>query len=102
MLDALLLDFDGTIAPTSIRQEAWFKYYSRLHSKDWQFSSFDGFLSFYNQQCHLPGGVQNVYDQLGLPCVMSDRNHPVWPAYEKFNQKNPAGFYPGVKETIEE
>lgn len=43
-----------------------------------------------------------MYDQLGLPCVMSDKNHPVWPAYEKFNQTNPAGFYPGMKETIEE
>jgi len=102
VLDAVLFDFDGTIAPTSIRQEKWFKFYSQENNKDWPFSTFDAFLSFYNRQLQLPNGVQNVYDQLGLPCVMSDRNHPVWPAYEKFNQSNPAGLYDGMKETIEE
>lgn len=102
MLDAVLFDFDGTIAPTSIRQEAWFKFYSQLHNKEWPFPSFDAFLSFYNQQCHRKGGVQNVYDGLELPCDMNDKKHPVWPAYEKFNQTNPQELYPRMKETIEE
>ena len=101
-MDAVLFDFDGTIAPTSIRQEKWFKFYSQVNNKEWPFPTFDTFLSFYNQQLQLPGGVQNVYDQLGLPCVMSDKTHPVWPAYERFNQTNPAGLYEGMKETVEE
>ena len=101
-LDAVLFDYDGTIAPTSIRQEKWLKSYSQINNKDWPFSTFDEFLEFYNKQCNLIGGVQNVYDQLGLPCVMSDKNHPVWPAYEKFNQTNPTELYEGMKEAIEE
>ncbi|MEK6809947.1 MAG: HAD family hydrolase [Nanoarchaeota archaeon] len=101
-LDAVLFDFDGTIAPTSIRQEAWLKFYSQIHGKEWPFATFDTFLSFYNQQCSRQGGVQNVYDELGLPCDMNDKKHPVWPAYERFNQDNPQDLYPGMKETVEE
>ncbi|MBI2667081.1 HAD family hydrolase, partial [Candidatus Woesearchaeota archaeon] len=102
MLQAIIFDFDGVLAPTSIRQEKWFKFYSERNKKEWPFASFDEFLTSYNEACALPGGVQNFYDKLGLPCDMKDRKHPVWPAYEEFNQKNPSGLYEGVKETIEE
>ncbi len=102
MLQAIIFDFDGVISPTSARQEKWFKFYAERHGKEWPFSTFDTFLTFYNDACALPGGVQNVYDKLELPCDMKDRAHPVWPAYEEFNQKNPSGLYEGIKETIEE
>lgn len=100
MLQAVIFDFDGTIAPTSIRQEKWFKHYSEFNGKAWHFKSFDEFLTFYNHHCALNGGVQNVYDKLGLPCDMTDRNHKVWPAYEEFNKTNHQELYPGMKETI--
>ncbi|HLD00467.1 MAG TPA: hypothetical protein VJC39_01865 [Candidatus Nanoarchaeia archaeon] len=32
---------------------------------------------------------------------MKDRAHPVWPAYEEFNQSNPSALYDGMKNTIE-
>ena len=102
MLQAVIFDFDGVLCPTSIRQEKWFKFYAERNDKEWPFSSFDEFLTSYNRACALPGGVQNVYDELGLPCDMKDKSHPVWPAYIEFNQKNPSELYEGVKETIEE
>ncbi len=101
MLEAVFFDYDGTLAPTSQRQEKWFRFYAEKNKKEWQFFSFDEFLAFYNTQCGRAGGVQNVYDALGLPCDMKDRAHPVWPAYEEFNQSNPQELYPGMKETIE-
>lgn len=102
MLQAVIFDFDGVLSPTSLRQEKWFRHYSQIHHQEWSFATFDDFLALYNQQCALSGGVQNVYNQLGLPCDMGDRNHPVWPAYEAFNRDNPSGLYEGMKETIEE
>lgn len=101
MLQAVIFDFDGTIAPTSIRQEKWFKFYSEVNQKEWQFKTFDEFLTFYNHECSGPKGVQHVYDTLGLPCDMKDKTHPVWPAYIEFNQSNPQELYSGMKETIE-
>lgn len=102
MLQAVLLDYDGTIAPTSERQENWFKFYSKKNSKRWRFKTIDKFLTFYNLHCSRPGGVQNVYDELDLPCEMGNRRHPVWPAYEEFNQKHPMKLYSGIKKTIKE
>ncbi len=102
MLQAVIFDFDGTIAPTSYRQEKWFKFYSDIHRKEWPFKDFEEFMVFYNHQCCLNGGVQNVYDKLELPCNMKDRNHPVWPAYLEFNKNNPTGLYEGMKDTIEQ
>lgn len=103
MLQAVIFDFDGVISPTSLRQEKWFKFYAAKNGmRGWPFPTFDAFLTFYNKACALPGGVQNVYDKLGLPCDMKDRSHPVWPAYEQFNQENPSELYGGMKETVEE
>lgn len=101
MLQAVIFDFDGTIAPTSIRQEKWFKFYSDVNRKEWPFKTFDEFLTFYNHECSGPKGVQHVYDTLGLPCDMKDKSHPVWPAYIEFNQSNKQELYKGMKETIE-
>lgn len=101
MLQAVIFDFDGTIAPTSYRQEKWFKFYSDVNRKEWPFKDFNKFLSFYNHHCSGPKGVQHVYDELGLPCDMKDKKHPVWPAYIEFNQSNPSELYSGMKETIE-
>src|SRR3989344_1586469 len=102
MLQAIFFDYDGTISPTSQRQEKWFKHYSQKHDKPWKFQTFNEFLTFYNAHCALEGGVQNVYNSLGLPCDMNDKTHPVWPAYEEFNQQNPTALYPEMKETIEQ
>lgn len=100
-LQLVVLDYDGTVAPTFQRQEKWFKFYSDRHSKPWHFADMNGFLEFYNHHCAKQGGVQNVYDALGLPCDMNDKTHPVWPAYEEFKLQNPQTLYPGMKETIE-
>ncbi len=102
MLQTVIFDFDGVLSPTSLRQEKWFRSYALTHSVSWPFSTFDDFLSFYNDHCARQGGVQNVYDALGLPCEMTNRQHPVWPAYEFFNQQNPTGLYDGMAETIRE
>ena len=102
MLQAIMFDYDGTITPTLKRQEKWFKLYAAKHRKKWPFKDFPSFLDFYNEKCALEGGVQNVYDALGLPGDMSDRSHPVWHAYEKFNQNHPQALYPRMKETIKQ
>ena len=102
MLEAITFDYDGTIAPTSERQFKWFQHWAKMNNKMLAFKDVDEFLKFYNHHCGKEGGVQNVYDALNLPCDMKDRTHPVWHAYEEFNQNNPAGLYPGMKETIEE
>ncbi len=101
MLQAIFFDYDGTLAPTSKRQEKWFQHYSFLHGKPWNFSTLEEFMEFYNKHTAREGGVQNVYDELGLPCEMKNRSHPVWPAYEAFNKENPMKLYTGVRETIE-
>lgn len=101
MLQAVIFDFDGTIAPSSFRQEKWFRHYSEQNHKEWPFKDFDEFLESYNHECSGPEGVQHFYNKLGLPCDMKDRNHKVWPAYEAYNQAHPLDLYDGMKETIE-
>ncbi len=101
-VEAVIFDHDGTLAPTLERQERWFKHYSELNGKEWQFATFTEFREFYNRLCALEGGVQNVYDQLGLLCSIRDKSHPVWPAFEAFNRKHPQELYSGMKETVEE
>lgn len=101
MLQAITFDYDGTIAPTSQRQEKWFKFYAERNNKPWPFATFGAFMTFYNYHLSQKGGAQNVYDTLGLPCDMKDKKHPVWPAYESFNQNNPQALYPEMKETLE-
>lgn len=109
-LQAIIFDFDGTISPTNLRQFQWFQYWAEknhkelAHAKDGKIiklNILDKFMNFYNFHCH-GGGVQKVYDELGLPCDMNDKNHPVWPAYEEFKDGHPAGFYSGMKETLKE
>ncbi len=102
MLTAIIFDYDGTLAPTYTRQEKWFKLYCQENQKEWPFQDFDAFLTEYNKECSLSGGVQNFYNKLNLPCNMTDRKHPVWNAYLKFNQENPQEMYPNILETIQE
>lgn len=102
MLQAIIFDHDGTMFPTSLRQENWFRYYSQLHDKAWPFRDFAEFLSRYNIECAKSGGVQNFYDLLGLPCNLKDKSHHVWSEYHRFNQTNPAKPYEGMVETIKQ
>lgn len=102
MLEAVLFDADGTLINLFARQEAWFRHWTEQNNTVWPFSSTAQFRTFYNQCINREGGVQNVYNELKLPCDMKDRKHPVWPAYEAFSQKNPSFLYQGVKETVEE
>lgn len=37
-----------------------------------------------------------------MPCILEDRTHPVWPAYEDFKTKHPIKFYPGMKDALTE
>ena len=104
MLQAVILDFDGTISPTNERQYNWFRSWAEQNGKELAsgkgaFKSIDEFMTFYNEQIH-EGGPQKVYDRLGLPCDMNDKGHPVWAAYEAFKNDNPSGFYEGMKEAI--
>jgi len=104
MLQAVILDFDGTISPTHERQYNWFRSWAEQNGKELAsdkgaFKSIDAFMMFYNEQIH-EGGPQKVYDRLGLPCDMNEKAHPVWAAYKKFKNDNPSGFYDGMKETI--
>ncbi len=100
MLQAIICDYDGTLAPTMERQQKWFKHWSEVHRKTWALDGIKEFAAFYNHHCAKEGGVQNVYNALNLPCEMNNRKHPVWSAYEEFNIKNPHMLYPGVKKTI--
>jgi len=102
MLQAIIFDHDGTIVPSSKRQEQWFKHWSKLHNVDWPFQDFSEFLNFYNTNVHKPNGVQNVYDAMKLPCNMKDNNHPVWHAFNAFNKEHPLKPYDGIVETIKE
>jgi len=100
MLQGITLDYDGTIARTSERQYQWFIYWSDENGVDFPFSDVEEFMKFYNERCSSPIGVQKVYDELKLPCDMNDKNHPVWKAYTEYKERNPASFYPGMKEVI--
>ena len=113
MLQFVLFDYDGTMAPTSERQFDWFKYWwnhdenSEVVKKGdfkrvFPYDNLNSFMVMYNEKLHLSGGVQNVYDFLGLKCDMNDKNHPVWPAYQNFLSENPSRLYPGMKEAVEE
>jgi phosphoglycolate phosphatase-like HAD superfamily hydrolase len=102
MLDAIIFDYDGTIAPTLKRQYNWFHFWAGKNGKEISFKEFSQeFMDFYNKHCAIEGGVQNVYDALQLPCDMKDKAHPVWPAYEEFKNLNPVMLYDGMAETIE-
>jgi phosphoglycolate phosphatase-like HAD superfamily hydrolase len=104
-LRAIIFDHDGTLAQTTQRQEAWLKFWwnENRSSEPWPFVDFDEFTKFYNEHIGGENGVQEVYDQLELPCDMGDMTHPVWHAYEKFKSEFPAvKLYEGIKETLQE
>lgn len=101
MLQAVIFDYDGTLAPTLDRQYSWFQFWAKKNGKALPCAGRADFQVMYNEQCQRDGGVQNVYDHLGLPCDMKDRKHPVWPAYEEFKHANPLTLYPHAKEMVE-
>lgn len=102
MLQGITFDYDGTIGQTAERQFNWFNHWAKLNSKSLSFANMGAFFEFYNYQCAKKGGVQNVYDTLGLPCDMNDKQHPVWAAYTDFKKGSNVGLYPGMKQVIED
>jgi len=100
MLQAVLFDYDGVIGKTFERQHNWFKYWAKENNKPFDFETVSDFQEFYNKEINKQGGVQNVYDSLGLPCDMKDPEHDVWPAYKRFKKQNPSPLYSGMPETI--
>ena len=109
MLQAVIFDYDGTLAPTNERQFNWFKYWwncsensERVNGKEFPFENLENFMEMYNSQCHREGGVQYVYDFLGLSCEMNNKDHPVWGAYKKYLAENPSGLYPEMKNALKE
>jgi phosphoglycolate phosphatase-like HAD superfamily hydrolase len=101
MLTGGLIDWDGTIAMTPERQYNWFKYWANTNNVPFKFNNVKEFLKEYNPLINNVG-AQGTYDAFGLPCNMSDFNHPVWPAYKHFKTLNPVEMYPGIKESLEE
>jgi phosphoglycolate phosphatase-like HAD superfamily hydrolase len=109
MLQAVIWDYDGTLAPTNERQFNWFEYWwnhsenaGRVKGKEFPYADLGTFMEMYNSQCHREGGVQNVYNLLGLSCDMGDKEHPVWAAYKNFLSEHPSKLYPGIKKTLKE
>lgn len=100
MLQGITFDYDGTIGQTNERQFNWFRFWADRNGKSVPYDSLNEFMVFYNEQCGKPGGVQNVYDALSLPCDMKDREHPVWQAYDEFKSENLTILYPGIKKAI--
>jgi len=98
-VNKILFDVDGTITKTMERQEQWFKYWAKKNNVVWPHQSFDEFLISYNASLAL-GGAQKIYDDLGLPCNMEDRNHFVWKAFEDFNVENSPELYPQMEMVI--
>ncbi|MEA3378917.1 MAG: HAD hydrolase-like protein [Nanoarchaeota archaeon] len=99
MIKAIIFDFDGTIAPTNLRQYQWFQYWAKENNKELLFKDYDPFMNFYNEE-HNKKGIQSIYDVLELPCDMNDRNHPVHEAYEEFKANNPSGLYEGIESAL--
>ena len=106
MLEAVLFDYDGTLADTKERQFAWMHHWAAINLKIIRDSETgevldtpEMFWPVYNRIIN-KSGVQGVYDYFGLPCDMNDMNHPVWIAYEAFKLKNPVPLYPGIREAI--
>ncbi len=106
MLQGIIFDWDGTMSPTAKRQYGWFQHWAKTNDKKLEnpetgedFSSINEFLAYYNKAL-AGGGPQWLYDAFGLPCDMNNRQHPVWPAYDEFKEKNPAGLYTGMRGTV--
>ena len=99
MIRGVLFDYDGTIAETRERQFAWFKHWAKMNDIPFKIYDIHSFIEFYNEHCN-EKSVQAVYDALGLPCVLEDREHPVWVAYEEFKDKYTIKFYSGMRDAI--
>jgi phosphoglycolate phosphatase-like HAD superfamily hydrolase len=119
MLEAVLFDYDGTIADSFQRQYEWLVWWSengsefvkscdeKYHHLFDQFREFPKrltkdiniFKKYYNETIEQKT-VQGLYDELGLPCDMNDMDHPVWKAYNLFKSKHPIELFPGMKEAI--
>lgn len=109
MLQAIIFDYDGTMAPTMERQFAWFGEWwnhpmnkDNIKDKSFPYQDFKSFMNMYNEKMEHPLEVQNVYDFLNLECDMNDFSHPVWPAYKDFAARNPSKLYDGMKDAIKE
>lgn len=100
MLEGILFDYDGVIAKTHERQFNWFKFWSQTNKTQFPFENITDFMVFYNQSINHENGIQNVYDDLKLPCDISDQNHPVWSAYNQYKTQNPIEFYEGMTSII--
>ena len=103
---AVILDWDGVLADSFKNQFEWFHYWAKHPSnkgnKKVPCTDIEEFKIFYNEQTFKEGGVQNVYDALGLDCDMSDKNHPVWNAYIDFKERNPVKIFPEMKKIVKE
>lgn len=109
MLQAIIFDYDGTLAPTMERQFNWFQYWwkhprneEKVGNEKFPYPDLKSFMEMYNVEEGKKGGVQNVYDFLNLHCDMEDREHFVWDEYRAYLEKNPLELYPGVRESITE
>lgn len=110
MLQAVIFDYDGTLAPTSERQFNWFRYWwnhpenkKNIGNTKFPFEDLNEFMKMYNSECNKNNdGVWNVYRFLNLSCDMNDKEHPVWPAYKNYLAENPADLYRGMKEVLKD
>lgn len=109
MLQAVIFDYDGTLAPTQERQFNWFRHWwnhphneKKVGGKSFPYSDLQSFIRMYNCEEHKAGGVQNVYNFLNLDCDMSDRSHPVWNSYINYLEENPNTLYSGMNEAVRE
>jgi phosphoglycolate phosphatase-like HAD superfamily hydrolase len=99
MLYAVIFDSDGTIFDTFKRQFEWLTYWANVNSIPFEYNSPDEFRPFYNKLIR-EKGVQGMYEGLNLPCNFSDKTHPVWYAFNKYNQDHHAEIIPGMDKAI--
>lgn len=103
MLEAVILDFDGTIQDSFGSQFDWLVFWAKVNDKPFDFSDPESFRPLYNKILRDNNGdVQKLYDLFDLPCDMSDKTHPVWSAYVKFKGENPAPLVKNIASAIKE
>ena len=101
MLQGGLVDWDGTLANTPMRQYKWFSHWAKVNNNKKFNLSFEEFLPLYNKILD-EKNVQAFYDEFELPCDMNNRNHPVWQGYEYFKSINPVELYVGAEKALKE
>ncbi|RJQ15604.1 HAD family hydrolase [Candidatus Woesearchaeota archaeon] len=94
-----LIDWDGVIAKTPERQFKWFREWARQNNIEFTYDTLEEFLAVYNKIIS-EKSAQGVYDAFGLPCEMSNPQHPVWPAYDHFKATNPVEMYDGIEQAL--